>query len=61
MGNPKAFPFIMKTVNAVVLNKKPTPDNIVSMVSKMVTPNNLRNKYLTDNSDSEQMTKREQS
>ena len=44
MGNPKDFPFIIKTVKAIVLNKKPIPDNIVSMVSKMMTPSDLRSK-----------------
>ena len=34
MGNPKVFPFVIKTTKAAILNRRPSPDKMVSMMSK---------------------------
>ena len=42
MGNPKDFPFVIKTTKAAALNRRPSPDKMVSMMSKIKGPSDLR-------------------
>ena len=41
MGNPKVLPFLTNAIKAKILSKKPTQDNVVSIVSKIYEPGDL--------------------
>ena len=42
IGNPKAFSFLTNATKATILSKKPTHDNVVSIVSKIYELGDLK-------------------
>ena len=47
IGNPKVLPFFTNVKKATAFNMNPIPDNIVSTVSKISDPDDLKGEMTT--------------
>ena len=50
MGNPKALPFLTNAIKAKILSRKPTHDNVVSILSKIYEPGDLKENNVMEKS-----------